>query len=144
MIKVEPKPGGVILFVDDEAKSRKYFQRVFGSRWELVTAEDGRAGLELYREMADRISVVMTDQIMPRLTGLELLRELEDSGARVARVLSTAYTDSDLVTEAVQAGLIDYFIGKPWDLDKVGEILTQAQAHHRYRLRGEEPEGQVA
>ena len=135
---------GVVLFVDDEEKSRKYFQRVFGRTWNVVVVEDGRRALELYEQLGDRVRVVVTDQIMPRLTGLELLRVLRDKGASVVRVLSTAYTDSALVEEAVGEGLIDYFVGKPWDLEKMEEVLEQAEVHYHYRLSGEEAAGQVA
>lgn len=81
---------------------------------------------------------------MPRMTGLELLRELRDRGLRVVRILSTAYTDSGLVQEAVEEGLIDYFIVKPWDFDKMREVLAQAEKYYRYRLARAQDKGRVA
>ena len=133
-----------VLFVDDESKSRKYFKRVFGGDREILTATNGCEALELYREHAGAISVVITDQIMPRLTGLELLRELLESGSPVVRILSTAYTDSDLIQEAVNGGLVDYFVGKPWDLEKLEVVLLQAEHHYLHRLKTGPDRGQVA
>ena len=127
----------VVLFVDDEAKSRKYFARIFGRRYQVILAEDGVDALELALGSEDaRIGVVVTDQIMPRMTGLDLLERLNEHNPHMVRVLSTAYTDSDLVSEAVTSRLIDYFIGKPWDIEKLEKILVQATEHYQHKLQG--------
>lgn len=80
MIESERQTPAVVLFVDDEEKSRKYFQRVFGEGREILTASNGREALEVYERHAAQIGIVVTDQIMPRLTGLQLLEELQAGG----------------------------------------------------------------
>jgi DNA-binding NtrC family response regulator len=115
-----------ILFVDDEAKSRKYFSLLFGRKRRVITAEDGVEGLELFRRHREDIALVVTDHLMPRMTGLEFLEHLEAENARVTRILSTAYTENELVEAAVNRGLIDYFIGKPWDMEKLESIVEQS------------------
>ena len=59
----------LILFVDDEQKTRKYFAKLFGKTFRIVLAEDGMEGLERFREYQDEIGVVVTDQRMPKETG---------------------------------------------------------------------------
>jgi CheY-like chemotaxis protein len=144
MIDEESSTGCLVLFVDDEKMSQKYFRRVFGGGRTILTADNGYEALKIYEEYAGQIGIVVTDQIMPRLTGLEVLRNLQEKGSPVARVLSTAYTDSQLVQEAVNGGLIDYFVSKPWDLEKLEDILQQAEAHYLHRLGIGPQQGQVA
>jgi len=80
-----------ILFVDDEAKSRKYFQRLFQERFDIMLAADGGEALTIFGRHRGEIGTVVTDQIMPRVTGLDLLREVERLGPEVVRILSTAF-----------------------------------------------------
>lgn len=121
-----------ILYVDDEEKSRKYFSRIFGNTWEVVLAADGAEALDiLLGEGAERIGVVVTDQIMPGMTGIEMLSRIGHRKPNLVKVLSTALADSDLVLGAAESGMIDYFVGKPWTMAKLRKILDQATAHSR-------------
>lgn len=116
-----------ILFVDDEEKSRKYFALIFGEEFEILVAADGAEALAMTSSGEHgEIGVVVTDQIMPRLTGLDFLEGLMAQNPDITRVLSTAFTDSELVSNAVKSRLVDYFIGKPWDIEKLQTILRQA------------------
>jgi two-component system probable response regulator PhcQ len=120
-----------ILFVDDEEKSRKYFSMIFGRNRNIVLATDGEHALEiLANDHSQRIGVVVTDHIMPRMTGIQMLTRATESNPMVVRVLSTAYTDSELIAGAVRDGLIDYCIAKPWSIDKLQEILDRAMEHY--------------
>ena len=122
----EPMSKPAVLFVDDETLSRKYFSRFFGKTYEVLTAGDGQEGLECYHANRDRIGIVVTDQMMPEMTGLEFLAQLEAEGSQVVRVLSTAYADSAEVAEASERGLVEFFITKPWDLPELESLLEQA------------------
>lgn len=120
-----------ILFVDDEEKSRKYFMMIFGRAREVVLATDGVHALEiLANDHSQRIGVVVTDHIMPRMTGIEMLARATERNPKLVRVLSTAYTDSELIANAVKDNLIDYCIGKPWSIDKLQDILDRATEHY--------------
>lgn len=127
-----------ILFVDDETKSRKYFDRIFRRQFETILAADGKEALEVFCERKAEIGIVVTDQMMPRMTGLDLLKELATRAPEVIRILSTAYTDSDLVKEAAATELIDYSLVKPWDIDRVTSVLEQAAVQFE-KGRGEQP-----
>ena len=126
MMDSPPTTLDTVLFVDDEAKTRKYFKLIFGGSYRILTAADGLEALEIYFSGRDEIKVVVTDQIMPRMTGLELLGKLRAAEAPAIRILSTAYADGGMVSAAVDDGLIDHFIGKPWNIEKFGDLLKQS------------------
>lgn len=126
-----PERERTILFVEDEEKSRKYFRKIFRRDYEIILAVDGQDGLELFRENKDKIGLVMTDQMMPRMKGLELLAEVEQSAPDVVRILSTAYTDSEDFETANAKGLIHHLVTKPWDLEKVTSTLEEAVEQFR-------------
>ena len=144
MIEPERQTPAVVLFVDDEEKSRKYFWGVFGEGREILTASNGREALEADELHVGQIGIVMTDQIMPRLTGIQLLEELQAGGSPVVRILSTAYTDSEIVHEAAQNGLIDYLVSKPWDVGEFEGVLQQAEERYRLQFNAGPSQGQVA
>jgi len=122
-----------ILFVDDEEKSRKYFSMIFGRNREVILATDGMHGLEiLANDRSQRIGVIVTDHIMPRMTGIKMLAHATENNPMLVRVLSTAYTDSELIAGAVKDGLIDYCIGKPWSINKLHDILDRAAEHYQF------------
>ena len=119
-----------ILFIDDEEKSRKYFGKIFRRQFEVMVAEDGEEGLSMLKERREEIGLVVTDQMMPRMTGLELLAEVKKVGPEVIRVMSTAYADSELVAAAIRDKLIEFFIRKPWDIEIVSATLEEAAGHY--------------
>ncbi len=140
MSAVPPPTGFRILFVDDEEKSRKYFAMIFGRTWDVVLAADGAEGLEvLLGEEGARIGVVVTDHIMPRMTGIEMLERVRPIRPGVVRVLSTAYADSELVAGAAKSGVIDYSVEKPWMIDKFREVLEHATARYHLTNQADPP-----
>ena len=98
----------VILFVDDEEKTRKYFSRLFGQNFKILLAEDGVQGLEIFQQHLDEIVVVVTDQRMPNMTGTQLLDKVADMKPSCIRILSTAYSDVESAVESVNHGAVSY------------------------------------
>jgi two-component system probable response regulator PhcQ len=94
----------LVLFVDDESKTRKYFGKLFGKTFRIVLAEDGVAGLERFREHQDEIGLVVTDQRMPNETGSQFLEKVALLKPSVVRILSTAYADIDAAVDSVNKG----------------------------------------
>lgn len=122
-----------ILFVDDEELSRKYFKRFFGQRFPVFCAEDGKSAIEVFLAHREQIGIVVSDQMMPVMTGLALLEEIRKIDGLAVRILSTAYADSEEVEHAKESGLVEYFITKPWDLPKLEETLADAKEHRSQR-----------
>jgi FixJ family two-component response regulator len=127
-----------VLFVDDEAKTRKYFAKLFGKTFRIVVAEDGVAGLERFREHQDEIGLVVTDQRMPNETGSEFLAKVALLKPAVVRILSTAFADIDAAVDSVNKGGIYRYITKPWEVPELEVTLKRAMELYMVRLEREE------
>ncbi len=121
-----------ILYVDDERGNIDYFRSVFRREYEIVTANSGEEGLEILLENQD-IPVILTDQRMPRMTGVEFLRKSIDIARDSIRILVTGYADMETVINAVNLGHIYYYISKPWTYDEMQIIIKRAIETFRLR-----------
>ena len=128
----------LVLFVDDESKTRKYFGKLFGKTFRIVLAEDGVAGLERFREHQDEIGLVVTDQRMPNETGSQFLEKVALLKPSVVRILSTAYADIDAAVDSVNKGGIYRYITKPWEVPELEVTLKRAMELYMVRLEREE------
>ncbi len=115
-----------ILFVDDEANSRKFFKRLFGKKFRIYEAEDGVEALKVFREHANEIGIIVTDQRMPNETGVEFLSKIAADYPDIIKILSTAYTDIDAAIGSVNQGGIFRYITKPWDINELEITLRRA------------------
>ena len=98
-----------LLIVDDDAINRAILANIFESEYRILEAEDGLSGLQAVRENADSLSAVLLDIVMPRLNGLEALRELRGEGltARIPVFLITADLTGAWMKEAYDLGVMD-------------------------------------
>jgi DNA-binding NtrC family response regulator len=119
-----------VLVVDDEPALRKSIERILESRGFAVTlAEDGRVALEMLA--VSQPDVILTDMLMPRMTGLDLLRKAKERWPSVEVVLMTAFADIDTAVATVKAGAYD-FLTKPFPSnDAVVLAVEKAAEHHR-------------
>lgn len=115
-----------VLFVDDEPKSRKYFQRLYGGSFRIIEAADGVEALKVFRARHEEIGVIVTDQRMPNDTGTGFLAKISGSHPDVVKILSTAYSDLDAAIDAVNRGGIYRYITKPWDVSELELTLRRA------------------
>src|SRR4249920_457980 len=93
----------VILYVDDEEKSLKYFTRAFQDQFRILTAPNAQEGVKLLEAHKDEIGLLMTDQRMPGEKGVWLLEKARQLRPRIIRILATAYADMDAAIAAVNA-----------------------------------------
>ncbi len=115
-----------ILYVDDEEKSLKYFDRAFSGRFRILTAASAAAGFELLEKHKDDIGLLMTDQRMPGEKGTQLLEKARQLNPRIIRILATAYSDLDAAIQAVNTGAIYKYVTKPWDVPQLEATLRRA------------------
>jgi len=116
----------VVLFVDDEEKTRKYFSRLFGEKYKILLAMDGVQALEIFKENMDDIAVIVTDQRMPNMTGSQLLEKVTQLKPSCIRILSTAYSDIDAAIDAVNKGGMYQYVTKPWEVNDLEVSLMRA------------------
>ena len=102
-----------VLVVDDEQDNLDAFRFNFGKSFRLLYATSGEQALELAK--ANDIAAVVTDQRMPRMTGLELLRAVRDARPDAIGIIVTAFTDVEVLLEAINLGRIYRYVTKPWD-----------------------------
>src|SRR5437667_31886 len=114
-----------ILYVDDEEKSLKYFQRAFEDRFRILTAANAQAGLKLLEQHKDSIGLLMTDQRMPGEKGIWLLEKARQLRPRIIRILATAYSDMEAAIAAVNTGAIYKYVTKPWDPPQLENTLKR-------------------
>ena len=115
-----------LLAIDDEALALKLFKRVFEpeSDIKLHTATSGVQGLEIAR--LHDIDVVITDQRMPEMMGLQFLDRMREVRPRALRVLLTAFPDTQVALKAINDGLVYRFVVKPWDLEDMRVTIRRA------------------
>lgn len=115
-----------ILFVDDEANTRKYFRRLFSDKFRILEAEDGVQALSVFREHANEIGIIVTDQRMPNETGVGFLSKIAGDYPDIIKILSTAYSDIDAAIGSVNQGGIFRYMTKPWDIPQLEVTLRRA------------------
>jgi len=115
-----------ILFVDDEANTRKYFRRLFSDKFRILEAEDGVQALAVFREHASEIGIIVTDQRMPNETGVGFLSKIAGDYPDIIKILSTAYSDIDAAIGSVNQGGIFRYMTKPWDIPQLEVTLRRA------------------
>jgi two-component system probable response regulator PhcQ len=116
---------GTILFVDDEPLSLKYFKASVGKYANVVTADSAEAALKILEAEGDAISVVVSDERMPRDSGVSFLSDVRKSWPSTVRILTSAYANIDL-EQAINAAAIYRFVPKPWDLDELCAAMQDA------------------
>ena len=113
-----------ILIVDDEPDVLFSLKGLLRHEFELHTAESGDEALEILREHP--IHVIMTDQRMPGMTGVELMGHAKTRFPNAVRIVFTGYADIKAVIEAINTGGLYRYITKPWDPDELIEVLHVA------------------
>ena len=125
-------PNFPILVVDDETDNLDAFRFNFKRVFNVLTAGGGEEALAILA--ATDVAVIVTDQRMPRMTGLELLRTARPIRGDAVGIILTAYTDVDVLIESINLGHIYRYITKPWDAKEVRGVLHQAiERHHLVR-----------
>ncbi|MBT9569236.1 MAG: response regulator [Thiobacillus sp.] len=125
---------GTLLVVDDEANILAALTRLFRrDGYRLLSATSGEAGLALLAE--NEVGVILSDQRMPDMTGVEFLRAARERCPDTVRVMLSGYTDLSSVTDSVNKVAIYKFLTKPWDDDALREIVRKA--FHLYRVTRE-------
>ncbi len=115
-----------ILFVDDEARILTALHALFRQKYNVYTADDPRQALEMVKQL--KVHVLVSDQRMPGMLGVELLRQVKEISPKTVRILLTGYSDLASIVGSINEGEVWRFINKPWDTTDVQRILADAVA----------------
>lgn len=113
-----------ILCVDDEEDNLLVFRSYFRKHFHVFTAQSGEEALELLKKQP--IDLVVSDQRMPRMTGVELFECIREQYPEVIRIILTGYSDIQAVISAINKGKVYHYATKPWDGDELKNILDRA------------------
>jgi len=113
-----------VLVVDDESDNLDAFRFNFGRSFKLLLAGSGEEALAHAR--AEDVAVIVTDQRMPKMTGLDLLKAAREVRPDAVGIIVTAFTDVDVLIEAINLGRIYRYVTKPWDSKELRGVLTHA------------------
>lgn len=113
-----------ILYVDDEENNLFSFKATFRFKYEVFTAISGAEAIELVKN--NPIDIIITDQRMPEMTGVEFLEEIIKIDASPMRILLTGYADMAAVVEAVNKGKIFHYLNKPWSEKELDQTIQRA------------------
>jgi len=120
-----------VLYVDDEINNLNSFRATYRRDFKVYTANSGPEALKLIKEV--NFQVIITDQRMPEMTGVEFLIEVLKESPDAIRILLTGYSDINAVIDAVNKGQIYYYVNKPWDEQQLRIIINNA--YEIYALR---------
>ncbi len=112
----------VLIAVDDDADVLRAIERdlrrQYGSQYRVLRADSGRAALEALNQLYQRseaVALLLVDQRMPQMSGVEFLEAARDIFPDAKRVLLTAYADTDAAIQAINSVRLDHYLLKPWD-----------------------------
>ena len=112
------------LFVDDEERVLNALSYLFRDLYEIETATSGARALERLRER--RFHVLVSDQRMPEMPGVELLRQAKDAAPGTVRLLLTGYSDLAAIVGSVNEGEVFRFVSKPWQEEDLRATVAEA------------------
>jgi two-component system NtrC family sensor kinase len=119
-----------VLVIDDSQEIREFLTEYIlkPKGFEVLSASNGLMGLEM--AIAKEPDLMIVDQQMPRLTGLEVLEKLKERGIEIPAILATAHGSEETAVAAFRLGIRDYVI-KPFDADEISESVDKALRESR-------------
>lgn len=117
-----------ILYIDDEEKNLSSFKAVFRKEYKVYVASSAQEGIEIME--THPINLVITDQRMPNMTGVEFLERIVDRYPDVTRIILTGYSDVEAIIQAINKGQVYRYITKPWRREELKETIDNALEYH--------------
>jgi len=121
-----------ILYVDDEMNNLISFKALFRIKYNVFLAESGQEAIKILDE--NDINVIVTDQRMPGMTGVEFLESILEKHPDPMRILLTGYADLNAVIDAVNKGKIFHYLSKPWNEEELDMTIQRAFDIYKNRL----------
>lgn len=139
----------ILLTVDDDADVLRGIERDlrshYGSQYRVLASDSPEASLELLNQLklrSDNVALLLADQRMPKMDGVQFLKEAQEVFPEAKRALLTAYADTNAAISAINEAGINYFFLKPWDppeehlYPQLDDLLDDWQASYRPAFEG--------
>jgi response regulator RpfG family c-di-GMP phosphodiesterase len=125
-----------VLYIDDEPHNLTAFKAAFRRDYNIYLAESAEEG----RQVLDKhkIHVILSDQRMPNVTGIEFFQSIVNIHPEPIRILITGYTDVNAVIDAINLGQVYKYLTKPWNENDIRIFIDKA--FEVFRLRSENAE----
>ena len=122
-----------IIFIDDEEKTVKNFKKFFDDEFKIVATTQINEVWNFINNKSNEIAVIISDQKMPKINGVDLLTEVKEINHNIIRILTTAYASLENNIDAINKGNIFAYLTKPWNLNEVRIILHKALSEFEAR-----------
>ena len=119
---VDARP--TLLFVDDEERILRSLRMLFAADFRVLVATSGYDALEILKR--EKIHALVSDQRMPLMTGVDLLRQAREVAPNTMRLLLTGYSDIEAIIGSINDGEVFRYINKPWNVDEIRAIVSEA------------------
>lgn len=123
----------LLLVDDEEGITASLYRLLRRDGYTILRANSGQEGLELLAQ--NKVGVIISDQRMPGMTGVEFLSKVKEMYPDTVRIVLSGYTELNSVTDAINRGAIYKFLTKPWEDDLLRANIEEA--FHRYEMKME-------
>ena len=117
-----------LLIVDDEPDVCDSVHDLLRREFRVLKANSGQEGFRLMQE--EEVHIIMTDQRMPQVSGVELLTKVKARNPQAVRMLFTGYADLESIIAAINQGHVYQFLKKPWQPEELMEAVRQAATEY--------------
>lgn len=119
-----PKGDIQVLYVDDETNNLTSFKAAFRRSFKVFTATSGSEGRGILER--ESIQVIISDQRMPHMTGIEFFESILNDFPDPVRILLTGYADIGAVIDAINKGRVFKYLSKPWNEEELKKNIEEA------------------
>ena len=131
-----------LIYVDDEENNLMSFKATFRLKYNVTIALSGDEALKIME--TKKFELIITDQRMPNMTGIEFLEKILEKYPDPMRLLLTGYADMTAVIDAVNKGKIYHYLTKPWNEEEVDATLKRAFEVYQERQKMKEMNEKLA
>lgn len=113
-----------ILYVDDEEANLNVFRIAFKRKYDITTAGNAEEGLAILEKNQD-FKVIIADHRMPGMSGIEMLTQVSEKYPDMTRIVISEYVNDEIIRNAIKSLNLDGSVGKPWDGEKLIELIEK-------------------
>ncbi len=114
-----------LLLVDDEPHILEALSQLFDTLYDVHTVTSGAEAIEYVRKTPD-VAIVVSDQRMPQMKGIDVLKTIKTISPDTVRILLTGYADADAILDSVNVGEVFRYVKKPWNTEQIKEVISLA------------------